>query len=262
MIGCNWHFQGGSFPLSFWHMSVLRKEAAPQDWIRELMKLADVNSNKKGGGGTSEFRDLQTRVIEMAPEMWKARIRDVPFLAKTKGIHGAAIDDIVDEILQGSSEAEPQPIQDVAEAGVSVDPVLAPAVSVKEPLEEKMADAAGCQECLVAAEGVAESLRDTTETPPKVQVKAGEAAEPEPKKPRMMMKLGLWRFRLTGWFGGGGGSGGGGGGGGGGGLLHCDMCAAVPVKHQFAVSMTCKLFAILSCCRSLTEDTDSWAQPW
>ena len=173
----------------------------------ELMKLADVNSNKKGGGGTSEFRDLQTRVIEMAPEMWKARIRDVPFLAKTKGIHGAAIDDIIDEILHGSSEAEPQPIQDVAEAGVSVDPVLAPAVSVKEPLQEKVADAADCQECLVAAEGVAESLRDST--PPKVQVEAGEAAEPEPKKPRMMMKLGLWRFRLTGWFGGGGGGGGG-----------------------------------------------------
>ena len=234
-------------------MSVLRKEGAPQDWIRELMKLADVNSNKKGGGGTSEFRDLQTRVIEMAPEMWKARIRDVPFLAKTKGIHGAAIDDIIDEILQGSSEAEPQPIQDVAEAGVSVDPVLAPAVSVKEPLEEKMADAADCQECLVAAEGVAESLRDPIETPPKVEVEAGEAAEPEAKKPRMMMmKLGLWRFRLTGWFGGGGG---------GGCLLHRDMCAAVPVKHQFAVSMTCKLFAILSCCRSLIEDTDSCAPP-
>ena len=118
-------------------MSVLRKEAAPQDWIRELMKLADVNSNKKGGGGTAEFRDLQRRVIEMAPEMWKERIRNVKFLAKTKGIHGAAIDNIIDEILQGS-EAEPEPIQDIqdvpAQPRVS-DPVVP---AVKEPLEEKI----------------------------------------------------------------------------------------------------------------------------
>eukprot|EP00434_Breviolum_minutum_P021249 symbB.v1.2.018745.t1/scaffold1508.1/size114708/4 len=162
------------------------KEAAPQDWIRELMKLADVNSNKKGGGGTAEFRNLQARVIEMAPEMWKERIRNVQFLAKTKGIHGAAIDNIIDEILQGS-EAEPEPIQDIQDVGCAQlrvsDPVDLPAV--KEPLEEKMADAAvaDCQEGqhLVAGSGSAASSGGVSAE------SLNDSATPSAKKPRIMM---------------------------------------------------------------------------
>ena len=236
-------------------MLVLRKEAAPQEWVRELMKLADVNSNKKGGGGTAEFRNLQRRVIEMAPEMWKERIRNVQFLAKTKGIHGAAIDNIIDEILQ-ASEAEPEPIQDIQDVGCAQlrvsDPVDLPAV--KEPLEEKMADAAvaDCQEGqhLVAGSGSAASSGGVSAE------SLNDSATPSAKKPRIMMKLGLRRFRLTRllwwwwwwwwwcFF-----------------LLHRDMCAAVLVKDHFAFSVSCEVFAILSCCRSVIEDTDSCAPP-
>ena len=83
------------------------KSGAKEEWIRQLMCLADVNSNKKGGGGCAEFRDLQKVVVDMAPEIFKDRIRNVPFVPKTKGIHGAALDQIVQEAQAQSEGAEP-----------------------------------------------------------------------------------------------------------------------------------------------------------
>ena len=96
-------------------LDVLRKEVVQVQWIRELMTLADVNSNKKGGGGTDAFRNQQRKVIEIAPEIWKDRIQSVPFVPKTKGIHGAAIDKLVEEALAQEAlaeESEAQPLQD------------------------------------------------------------------------------------------------------------------------------------------------------
>ena len=111
-------------------LDVLRKEAVQVQWIRELMTLADVNSNKKGGGGTNEFRTQHQKVIDMVPESWKDRIENVPFVPKTKGIHGAAIDKLVEEALsQEAEESEAPPLQDgeVGEVQGAPEALAAPA---------------------------------------------------------------------------------------------------------------------------------------
>jgi len=107
------------------------KEAVQVQWIRELMTLADVNSNKKGGGGTNEFRTQLQKVIDMVPESWKDRIENVPFVPKTKGIHGAAIDKLVEEALsqEVAEESEAPPLQDgeVGEVQGAPEALAAPA---------------------------------------------------------------------------------------------------------------------------------------
>lgn len=112
-------------------LDVLRKEAVQVQWIRELMTLADVNSNKKGGGGTNEFRTQHQKVIDMVPESWKDRIENVPFVPKTKGIHGAAIDKLVEEALsqEVAEESEAPPLQDgeVGEVQGAPEALAAPA---------------------------------------------------------------------------------------------------------------------------------------
>lgn len=80
------------------------------------MCLANVNSNQKGGGGTAAFKDLQAKVIEMAPPDWQERIRTCPFVPKTKGIHGAAIDAMLEEI-RGNGEPALPAIQDRIQDG-------------------------------------------------------------------------------------------------------------------------------------------------
>lgn len=84
--------------------TVLRKDAEPEDWIRELMVLADVNSRKKGGGGVADFQQQKKKVVDMAPERWKKEIDGVAFQANTKGIHGAAIDKIIEEVKKSEAK--------------------------------------------------------------------------------------------------------------------------------------------------------------
>ena len=155
-------------------LDVLRKEAVQVQWIRELMTLADVNSNKKGGGGTNEFRSQHQKVIDMVPESWKDRIENVPFVPKTKGIHGAAIDKLVEEALsqEVAEESEAPPLQD-GEVGEVGEVQGAP-----EAPEALAAPAAPAMPAAPAVPAVAEPAALPN-------AEAMEPAAPEPEEPAL-----------------------------------------------------------------------------
>ncbi|CAJ1406155.1 unnamed protein product [Effrenium voratum] len=76
--------------------------AENREWVRHLMQLANIDSNKKGG--SKVFGAARKLAAECCPEEFRERVQKLPFKANTRTVHAVACDEIIREV-QGPQEA-------------------------------------------------------------------------------------------------------------------------------------------------------------
>jgi len=87
-------------------------------WIGELMRLANIDSNKQHGA--QRYKEQKELVLGLVPAQWHEAVKKLPFKANTSSIHAKAADKIIEAVLKGDAAVPP----------VAAPPPAAPPASV------------------------------------------------------------------------------------------------------------------------------------
>jgi len=92
-------------------------------WIGELMRLANIDSNKQHGA--QRYKEQKERVLGLVPAQWHEDVKTLPFKANTPSMHAKAADKIIEAVLKGDAAVPPPAAAPPAAAAPSVLPTPA-----------------------------------------------------------------------------------------------------------------------------------------